>query len=89
MPAPPKPATTAAASAAATAAAKNLITKGSCYCGAVKFSTKGAPIATVICHCESCRKWGGGMGQLATLFKDEQVEVKGETGKNAKYTVLN
>lgn len=30
--------------------------EGGCLCGAVRFSVEGAPLASIICHCRSCRK---------------------------------
>ena len=43
---------------------------GSCYCGAVTVMALTPPFASGMCHCIDCRKWGGGMGQIATLFHD-------------------
>src|SRR5207249_6986507 len=34
--------------------------KGSCFCGAVKFTVTGEPAAMGYCHCESCRSWSAG-----------------------------
>ena len=33
---------------------------GSCLCGAVKFNARNALKSIGACHCNSCRKWGGG-----------------------------
>jgi hypothetical protein len=32
------------------------VTKGRCLCGDIRFEYRGAPIETVHCHCESCRR---------------------------------
>jgi len=32
---------------------------GRCFCGAVEIEASGAPAATGLCHCESCRTWLG------------------------------
>ena len=34
--------------------------RGSCLCGASKYSVTGAPIQAIICHCRNCKKWSGG-----------------------------
>ncbi len=34
--------------------------KGSCLCGAVRFTAKGLSKSVGACHCDMCRKWGGG-----------------------------
>jgi hypothetical protein len=31
-------------------------TTGRCLCGDIRFEFEGAPIRTVHCHCESCRR---------------------------------
>ena len=38
-------------------------TIGKCACGAVQFSveTEGAEISAAMCHCKTCRSWGGGL----------------------------
>ena len=46
---------------------------GSCYCGAVTVECSGAPVAKAFCHCVSCRKHGGGAGQLVVLYATKQV----------------
>ncbi|MCG8432413.1 MAG: GFA family protein [Gammaproteobacteria bacterium] len=34
--------------------------KGSCLCGAVNFTAKQRNASVGACHCNMCRKWGGG-----------------------------
>lgn len=36
------------------------IVKGSCLCGAVSLSTTSMNPQIAACHCNMCRKWGGG-----------------------------
>ena len=31
-------------------------TKGRCLCGDIRYEYRGAPIETLHCHCESCRR---------------------------------
>ena len=35
---------------------KNEATTGRCLCGDIRFEYRGAPIETLHCHCESCRR---------------------------------
>jgi hypothetical protein len=32
---------------------------GGCFCGAVRYEASGAPLGSMICHCESCRRISG------------------------------
>lgn len=34
--------------------------RGSCLCGASSYTVNGPPIQAIICHCNNCKKWGGG-----------------------------
>jgi len=34
--------------------------KGSCLCGKVRFTAKSMSKNVGACHCDTCRKWGGG-----------------------------
>lgn len=48
--------------------------KGNCLCGAVSIT---APDTTRVsaCHCEMCRRWGG--GPLLAVHCDASVEIEG------------
>ena len=48
---------------------------GSCFCGAVKLSVSGEPVAMGYCHCESCRRWSAGPVNAFTLWKPESVRI--------------
>jgi hypothetical protein len=48
---------------------------GSCFCGAVRFSVSGQPVAMGYCHCESCRHWSAGPVNAFTLWKPDAVRV--------------
>ncbi len=49
--------------------------QGSCFCGEVQFTVRGAPEAMGYCHCESCRHWSGGPVNAFTLWKPESVQI--------------
>lgn len=34
--------------------------RGSCLCAACSYTVSGPPIQAIICHCNNCKKWGGG-----------------------------
>jgi hypothetical protein len=48
---------------------------GECFCGAVGFTVKGAPVASGYCHCESCRRWAAAPVNAFTLWKPEAVSI--------------
>ncbi|MCY1398749.1 Glutathione-dependent formaldehyde-activating enzyme [compost metagenome] len=50
----------------------NLHKRGSCLCGAVKFSINLKHPAFGACHCSMCRKWGG--GPLLTVDSDAPAQ---------------
>lgn len=49
---------------------------GSCLCGAVKFTADRAANKVGACHCEMCRKWGG--GPFMEINCGTEVSFKGE-----------
>lgn len=48
---------------------------GSCFCGAVRFTVTGEPLAMGYCHCESCRNWSASPVNGFSLWKPEAVKV--------------
>jgi hypothetical protein len=48
---------------------------GSCFCGSVRFTVVGDPIAMGYCHCDSCRHWSAGPVNAFTLWKPQDVKV--------------
>jgi len=48
---------------------------GSCFCGAVRFTVTGEPLAMGYCHCESCRSWSASPVNGFSLWKPEAVKV--------------
>ena len=50
--------------------------KGSCLCGATRFTAKTVSIKVGACHCSMCRKWGG--GPLMAVDCGKEVIFEGE-----------
>jgi len=48
---------------------------GGCFCGSVRITVTGEPVAMGYCHCESCRHWSAGPVNAFTLWKPEAVNV--------------
>jgi len=48
---------------------------GSCFCGAVKFTLTGEPVAMGYCHCNSCRHWSAGPINAFVLWKPESLKI--------------
>ena len=48
---------------------------GSCFCGTVRFTVSGEPVAMGYCHCDSCRHWSAGPVNGFTLWKLGSVMV--------------
>jgi len=49
--------------------------EGACFCGAVRFTVTGQPVAMGYCHCESCRRWSAGPVNAFTLWKPDALKV--------------
>ena len=60
--------------------------KGSCFCGAVRIETSGAPAAMGYCHCQSCRSWSAGPVNAFTLWAPEAVKVTAGSEHLATFT---
>lgn len=48
---------------------------GTCFCGAVEVTARGAPFTMGYCHCNDCRAWSAGPVNAFTLWEPEKVEV--------------
>jgi hypothetical protein len=53
---------------------------GSCACGAVTYRLTGDPKRVGLCHCVTCRRHTGAPFGAFAIYRDDQVEVEGETG---------
>lgn len=49
--------------------------EGRCFCGAVRFSTTGEPVAMGYCHCGSCRLWSAGPINAFTLWPPDNFKL--------------
>ena len=54
---------------------EDTIREGSCFCGAVRFTVTGEPVAMGYCHCESCRHWSAGPVNAFTLWAPDAVRI--------------
>ncbi|MCM0612385.1 GFA family protein [Marinobacter sediminum] len=50
--------------------------RGSCFCGAVQLTVKGAPEAMGYCHCDSCRHWSASPVNAFSLWKPEAITIQ-------------
>jgi hypothetical protein len=48
---------------------------GSCFCGAVRLTTVGQPVAMGYCHCQSCRQWSAAPVNAFTLWESNAVAI--------------
>jgi hypothetical protein len=47
----------------------------SCFCGAVRFTVRGAPARQGYCHCNSCRHWSASPVNGFSLWPPESIEI--------------
>jgi hypothetical protein len=47
---------------------------GRCLCGAVTIMLAGDHKEVGACHCDMCRRWGGGPGMAIEIGKDIEIE---------------
>ncbi|MCY1640528.1 GFA family protein [Methylorubrum sp. SL192] len=51
---------------------------GGCMCGSISYSLNKEPRSLVICHCENCRKIGGGLFSLNAIISEKDFSSQGE-----------
>ena len=52
---------------------------GQCLCGAVTYEIKSNPIRMAACHCKDCQRSSGTGHMPLAFFKEDDVEIRGET----------
>ncbi|MBT4806011.1 MAG: aldehyde-activating protein, partial [Acidiferrobacteraceae bacterium] len=52
---------------------------GHCLCGAVQFQCSTEPMFQANCHCDDCRRSGGGVYASFAFVDASVLEVSGET----------
>lgn len=52
---------------------------GGCFCGAIRYRARSAPLASMVCHCQSCRRISAApvMGWL-TFQRDQFEYLQGQ-----------
>ncbi len=61
---------------------------GRCLCGAVTYRTECLPLRASRCHCEQCRRSGGGVALTLAVFNADQVTFSGIAMKHVRPTDL-
>ncbi len=54
-----------------------VIYRGKCLCGAVRYEATGAPVIVAQCHCEECRRLSGTGHTVGAMFRADAVSLKG------------
>jgi hypothetical protein len=62
---------------------KDVLT-GRCLCGAVRYRAEGLPIRVTHCHCEQCRRAGGGVALTFAGFEAHKVTFEGAPMKRVR-----
>ena len=52
---------------------------GGCYCGAVRYEAKSAPLGSMVCHCQSCRRIAGAPVVAWFTVAQESLQLRGPT----------
>jgi hypothetical protein len=53
--------------------------KGSCLCGAVRYTCDSEPLFTVLCHCAACQKSTGSAFSVVVGAKKQDFRISGDT----------
>lgn len=56
----------------------DVVQRGGCRCGKVRFEARGAPLRVGVCHCESCRRATGGAFAVFVDYPRMTVAFSGE-----------
>lgn len=61
--------------------AEDAVHHGGCQCGAVRFSTRGQPRRTAVCHCRYCQLRTGSAFGVSVYFPSDAVAFTGTAPK--------
>jgi len=53
--------------------------KGGCLCGAVRYESDAAPLATAICHCTHCQRTSGSAFSVNVVLPRDKLNISGTT----------
>jgi hypothetical protein len=56
----------------------NDVRSGGCLCGAVRYSVRGQPLRTGLCHCADCRRTSGSAYSMFGVWERSAYEGTGE-----------
>lgn len=58
-----------------------MVVKGSCQCGAVKYTASGRPKIVVACHCLECQKLSTGPFSVTAIYDAKSISFQGRMGE--------
>lgn len=61
----------------------NQAIRGGCLCGAIRYEARGEPLASTLCHCQSCRRASGAPSLAWLVFK--QADFAFALGEPVRY----
>ena len=60
------------------------VVEGGCFCGAVRYRSRGVPGNTMVCHCQTCRRVAGSpVVAWLTFARDQFAFTKGNPAEFA------
>ena len=51
---------------------------GGCLCGRVRYTVRGDPVFSGLCHCRNCQRYTGSAFETVVAFPSESVSLEGE-----------
>lgn len=51
--------------------------QGGCLCGRIRYRITAVPLATLVCHCDHCRKQSGSAFSINLVVPDDALELSG------------
>ena len=56
----------------------NMVLRGGCACGEVKYKINASPLFTQACHCKNCKISTGSSFVIHTMIFEDDFSVQGE-----------